>query len=778
MRLLSGMAVRARSTLAASLLFLTLGETAALAQYTLEVPSGATADLSPGEHTYDLVRVDGTLRLSGDTRIIVTGKNHPTQTAFTMTGGTGSTQKARIACSPADSPIAASGAAGANGADGYSDPGGQTPGGPGQVGGNGGNGADGVAGTPGWNLTLIIQGDAILEKAEIGVKGGNGGPGGNGGAGGIGGSCGWGSTGYTASGSGGNGGNAGSGAPGGDGGHLQVFVSGSLTMRQTGWFVSGGDGGGGGWPGMWGVFGPCAQGGGSNGQEGYGGHGEAAGKGGSIVLDVGADLTISNPSLPPIDPHSYRENQMLAQGGWGGSGSRDYTHGSAGCQPGASADGGTITIRVKGQMLETNYPVIADGGRGANVYSAARSIIGPTGGTGGRVQCEVYGGIVSSTGQLHFGARGGLGSSTTGSLLWTPAEVRARPGTGGNGGTVALRAPVITDHTLPMIPGVPGGLGGQDSYDDTFAPPGTPGTIQIDLTPPVLAPELRVYFNGTELPNATGVVGLGSVLAGAQFHLLIRNTGTAPLSLANLNVPVGYQVIDGLSPWVLTGTDSDTLALQIPIDVAGAFSSTVQFHSNDARSELFTFRVTGTATAPTVSTSYTAPSATGTGTITASFSGGGGGCGYTLSRYIALAGDAASPPAGSAPAGVSFPHGLFDFTTSGCAERVTLTFTITYPQTLPAGTVYWKYGPTPDNATAHWYQLPAVIAGNTATFSITDGGLGDDDGTANGTIVDQGGPGVGPGGGAASIPALGEWGRVVFFLLVAVIGVDVLRRIR
>ena len=35
---------------------------------------------------------------------------------------------------------------------------------------------------------------------------------------------------------------------------------------------------------------------------------------------------------------------------------------------------------------------------------------------------------------------------------------------------------------------------------------------------------------------------------------------------------------------------------------------------------------------------------------------------------------------------------------------------------------------------------PATFAGNTVNLSITDGGLGDDDLTANGTIVDAGGP--------------------------------------
>ena len=49
----------------------------------------------------------------------------------------------------------------------------------------------------------------------------------------------------------------------------------------------------------------------------------------------------------------------------------------------------------------------------------------------------------------------------------------------------------------------------------------------------------------------------------------------------------------------------------------------------------------------------------------------------------------------NAPGGVTCPHGLFDFTTTGCTPGATLSFTITYPAALPAGTQYWKYGPVP-----------------------------------------------------------------------------------
>jgi len=163
-------------------------------------------------------------------------------------------------------------------------------------------------------------------------------------------------------------------------------------------------------------------------------------------------------------------------------------------------------------------------------------------------------------------------------------------------------------------------------------------------------------------------------------------------------------------------------------------------------------------------TTFVGPSATGTGNISASFTGGGAGCTFMPTpQYIPVSGHPRSPPAGTAPPGVVFPQGLFDFTTTGCTAASTITMTVTYPNPLPAGTQYWKYGPTPTDPVPHWYVLPATIVGNTATFSITDGQLGDDDLVANGTIVDQGGPGAGAASGA-SIPTLSEWAMMLLAL--------------
>jgi Bacterial Ig-like domain (group 3)/FG-GAP-like repeat len=140
--------------------------------------------------------------------------------------------------------------------------------------------------------------------------------------------------------------------------------------------------------------------------------------------------------------------------------------------------------------------------------------------------------------------------------------------------------------------------------------------------------------------------------------------------------------------------------------------------------------------------SFSGPTATSSGNAKITFSGGGVLCGFTRAAFVPLVGGTASPPTGTAPAGFAFRHGLIDFVTSGCAPGSTLTFVVTTPAPLPPSTQYWKYGPTASNTAPHWYAIPATTIGNTITFTITDGGLGDDDLIANGTVVDQGGPGA------------------------------------
>jgi hypothetical protein len=181
------------------------------------------------------------------------------------------------------------------------------------------------------------------------------------------------------------------------------------------------------------------------------------------------------------------------------------------------------------------------------------------------------------------------------------------------------------------------------------------------------------------------------------------------------------------------------------------------------------------ATSQTVNavTVFSGTTATGTGTATATLTGAG--CTFTSAQFIPVA--PLTPPLGT-----TFPHGLFDFRLGGCGVGGTATVQVVFPQTLPAGTQYWKYGPT---AAPAWYVLQsgppnnASISGATATFSITDGGKGDDDGLANGVIVDQGGPGVPPAGpgSAADVPTLGGLGLAALAVLLLAAGFGLMRRI-
>jgi hypothetical protein len=92
--------------------------------------------------------------------------------------------------------------------------------------------------------------------------------------------------------------------------------------------------------------------------------------------------------------------------------------------------------------------------------------------------------------------------------------------------------------------------------------------------------------------------------------------------------------------------------------------------------------------------------------------------------------------------GYNLLYGVLEFT----VERVDLggqiEVTLTFPDPLPAGTSYWKFGPTHEDGTEHWYSVPATIDGNTITYVLTDGENGDDDLAVNGIIVDPGAPAV------------------------------------
>jgi len=87
-----------------------------------------------------------------------------------------------------------------------------------------------------------------------------------------------------------------------------------------------------------------------------------------------------------------------------------------------------------------------------------------------------------------------------------------------------------------------------------------------------------------------------------------------------------------------------------------------------------------------------------------------------------------------------FPYGIFSFTVLLKDIGGTVTVTITLPEDIPQGAKYWKC------QDEEWVDATSLLGDddgdNILTLTLTDGGLGDADGEANGVIDDPGGPAI------------------------------------
>ncbi len=139
------------------------------------------------------------------------------------------------------------------------------------------------------------------------------------------------------------------------------------------------------------------------------------------------------------------------------------------------------------------------------------------------------------------------------------------------------------------------------------------------------------------------------------------------------------------------------------------------------------------------------------------------------SMYVTLATDASNTldaepienPDDSAetPSGVTLDYGYYDITLTGLAAGGATTVTIILPEDADTPDTYYKFGPTADNTTPHWYEFlydsttetGAEFDGNVITLHFVDGLRGDGDLDAtNGVIDDPGAPGR-----VDAIPAVG-----------------------
>lgn len=92
----------------------------------------------------------------------------------------------------------------------------------------------------------------------------------------------------------------------------------------------------------------------------------------------------------------------------------------------------------------------------------------------------------------------------------------------------------------------------------------------------------------------------------------------------------------------------------------------------------------------------------------------------------------------SARPDIYFPFGIFSFKVLLKNPGGTVKITITLPMNAPIGTKYWKC------LDGEWVDVTSLLSDNDGDniliLTLTDGGLGDDDGKKDGVIVDAGGP--------------------------------------
>ena len=164
-----------------------------------------------------------------------------------------------------------------------------------------------------------------------------------------------------------------------------------------------------------------------------------------------------------------------------------------------------------------------------------------------------------------------------------------------------------------------------------------------------------------------------------------------------------------------------------------------------------------------------APTPTGTGIASAFVEPAGNSataCNVSEAAFV----NAPVPP----PEGVTLPHGMFGFTSTGCTSGFSVNVTVEYPSAIPMDASYWKY-----DEVLGWYKIPAAIDGNTVSFTVTDNETGDSNAAA-GTITDPGGIGLGERILAPSIvppiPTMSRWGLLILAAALAVLGVFRMRR--
>jgi ELWxxDGT repeat protein len=289
---------------------------------------------------------------------------------------------------------------------------------------------------------------------------------------------------------------------------------------------------------------------------------------------------------------------------------------------------------------------------------------------------------------------------------------------------------------------------------------GSEGSTQLvkDIQPPTGAsPSRLTNVNGTlffVVSDGTQAGGHGAELwksdGTEEGTVLVKDIYPGPSSsnpgiLTNVNGTLFFQATDGihgLELWMSDGSEAGTVLVADINPGAGDSNPSNLTNVNGTLFFQATDGIHGTELWATRSRVVQAESATGAGPVRFETSAG------ALINLQAVS-ESSLPTAGK-PAGVTFPFGFFGWTIGDLTPGQMVTIRMDFPSAVPLPPQYWKV----DN-NGVWanlcLQVPCVVKGSkTLELTMTDGGVGDLDGTANGTIRDPGGPGSA--GGSEPIP--------------------------
>ena len=338
-----------------------------------------------------------------------------------------------------------------------------------------------------------------------------------------------------------------------------------------------------------------------------------------------------------------------------------------------------------------------------------------------------------------------------------------------------------------IIPGAPTTVvatAGDTQASVAFAAPtNTGGTTitgyTVTVNPPHVAP-----VNGTGSPIV--VTGLTNGQAYTFTVAATNSAGTGPASAASNSVtPKATQTITFNNPGAQNFGTSPTLTATSDSGLVPTFTSSTLSVCSITPTGALTFLTAGTCTInadqpgngsylpatqvtrsfaviPLLSVSGPVPGMAGTGTAT--LSGGGATC--TLNP-----GATGFMTPGTTPPLRTLPYGGFAFLATGCTGSVTLT--LVYPEALPTGVQFWKFGPATAGApTSTWFAWSgATLSADrlTVSYTVTDNGAGDGN-PAAGSIQDPFAPALAAAGATTSIPVNNPWALAILAALLAGLG--------